>query len=99
MRTLDVFIEILRQGLKTSEARIQIRKGPRTEEAHTLADELYRLCIEFGVPWNDFRRAVLDHLVDATGSERPDGLLVNALGPRLPLVLFALEVMSEDSEV
>lgn len=75
----------------------------QAELAPALGDILYRLTIEHGVPFTEFRDTVI-RLISAEPSEKLEGAssepeqdaFARALEPRHGLILLALEVMPPD---
>lgn len=101
MRIEAPIVEILRQALGTVPPDAARSRPGYAEAAENLADEIYRLCIEFGVPFNDLKSTVLDAVVErgrsrgrASAPSIPDEL--EGFGAQLPLLIFALELMRED---
>ncbi|MEZ6195281.1 MAG: hypothetical protein R3F20_06100 [Planctomycetota bacterium] len=82
-----------------------VRRGSvaYTDAADALADSLYRLCIEFGASFNEFKRDVLalvpQRREQAEGGEEsaPAHPIVRGLGRHAELVILALELMRDDS--
>lgn len=71
-----------------------------TDSADDLGDSLYRLCVEFGVGFNAFKRAVLAEVPQRdTGDEEGDSPLLGGAGAHAELVVLALELMRDDSDL
>ena len=93
--------EILTQALAKRED-VSVDEIEFSEIADGLADDLYRLCVEFGVQWNDFKQDTLAIAVGPEGSSddapaADDGRLDDVVGTHLPLVIMALELMPDDN--
>lgn len=98
--TLEV---ILDQALRET-AKVQTSEMEFTHLAEMLSDNLYRICVEFDVNWNTFKAAVMSAVLEssrtAVGSDNGDvALNLEAFETRVPLIIFALELISEDAEV
>ncbi len=105
MKLDSIYSAILEQAWRPEAARFSAGEAGFTEMAEAMSDDLYRLCIEFGVPFNEFKIRVLDEVLNRSrvrGSdpkgdqpERIDGMLSPA-AENLPMLVFALELMRED---
>ena len=96
-----IYGEILRQGLDLCPVPPNTGTVGFTAAAETLADDLYRLCIEFGVAYNDFKATVLDEVLarrSVSSPQSPRTSFLDAFEGRLRLVIFALELMREDQD-
>lgn len=94
MRMAEVYVEILRQAAAETSSRGDVAEGP-VEDAQAFADAMFRLCVEFGTPWNDFKSSVHADLLAGAGTA-PMSPLLAAAGDALPIVLLGLELMPED---
>lgn len=105
MQLDSIYREILAQAWRPEAARFQAGEAGFTEMAEAIADDIYRLCVEFGVPFNEFKPRVLDEILNRSRvrnadpkADRPEsrpGLLEPASG-NLPMLVFALELMRDD---
>ncbi|MEE9394820.1 MAG: hypothetical protein V3W41_20215 [Planctomycetota bacterium] len=98
-----VYTAILEQALKEQQP---LPSGPGdavwTETAEALGDSLYRLCIEFGVPFNTFRSKILSEVPQPeSGPDASESLgrLLAETEPHGELVIMALELMREDTDI
>ena len=104
----EIYEEILRQAYQPDMATSKAGDPGFTERAENLSDHLYRLCIEFGVAFNDFKSRMLDEILNCSRLHRGDANadqggdhLPRFLAPaqdNIPMLVFALELMREDSE-
>ena len=104
----EIYREILRQAAAEAvraddEADIPGVAG----DAERLADVLYRLCVEFGLAFNGFRAEVLEAALETTKTRartessdaEPAAAYLEPIADELPLLIFALELMPEDSDL
>lgn len=103
--------EIYREILRQAAGEATVADDPEVEgvagDAERLADVLYRLCVEFGVAFNDFRSEVLQAALDTTriraradqNDAEPVAAFLAPVSDDLPLLIFALELMPEDSDL
>ena len=105
MRFDTIFREILDQAWPEDAARYHAGDPGFTELAEALSDDLYRLCIEFGVEFNAFKHRVLDEVLNRSrlhaGDENVDrgehpSALLSPAQDNLPMLVFALELMRDD---
>ncbi|MCB9833613.1 MAG: hypothetical protein H6807_14180 [Planctomycetes bacterium] len=105
MQLDSIYHAILEQAWRPEAARFQAGEPGFTELAEVLADDLYRLCVEFGVEFNAFKARLLDEVLNRSRvhgadpkADRPE-ILPGILGPasgNLPMLVFALELMRDD---
>ena len=102
MQQQRVFAAIIEQALAPLPQDLRSGTEGFTNAAEQVADDLYRLCIEFGVDYNEFKPKVLDEVLHRSRQRRPTGAqgrrksYLDAFESRLPVVVFALELMRED---
>lgn len=110
----EIYSEILRQSAEESRlgrgleaaAGDDVDHEGVADDAERLADVLYRLCLEFGLPFNEFRSDVLQAALDTTrirartqrDDARPVAAFLAPVSDDLPVLIFALELMPEDSD-
>ena len=104
MSHTNAYAEILGQAVDLSRPLPAADRPEFAEAAEALADDLYRLCIEFGVSFNEFKKAVLDEVADRTrmlaaarGQDAGAASLLREVQSHTPLIILALELMREDS--
>ena len=93
-------------GLKEREVQILsllAKRYSNPEIAEALANDLYRLSIEFGVSFNEFKARVQQEVLDHSRLHESDHdfaktpILVPARA-NLSIVVFALDLMRDDAE-
>ena len=107
MRKEEKYLEIINQAFSPELAGLNAGDPGFTEIAETLSNDLYRLTIEFGVSFNDFKSCVMQEVLDHSRSHQAETdsekgfsmapLLVPARS-NLPILVFAFELMADDQE-
>ncbi len=105
MRKEQTYLAILNQAFSPEFKGLNAGDPGFPEIAKTLANDIYRLCIEFGVSFNEFKALVMQKVLDrprlrGTDSERigPVAPLLVPVQVNIPILVFALELMPEDEE-
>ena len=102
MNENQIYLEIVTAAMSEHPHLDAVERGSGayTDAADDLADSLYRLCVEFGVDFNAFKRAVLAEVPQRdTGAEDSEAPLLAGAGRHSALVVLALELMRDDSDL
>ena len=104
MKYEKTYLAILEQAFSPELAGLHAGAPGFAVIAETLANDLYRLCIEFGVSFNDFKARVLREALDHSRlQEKEDNCPITPLlmpaRANLPILVYAFEYMPNDTEL